>query len=84
MACNCATTEQINELYRQFGEKQEKLKKFSFKALMRKIAVILCIIPLLPFMILYVYYKAFCSDDNKISIVKFFNLKPKNSLTNVG
>ena len=84
MACNCATTEQINELYRQFGEKQEKLKKFSLKSLFKKIAVVLCVMPLLPFILLYVYYKAFCSDDNRISIVKFFNLKPKNTLTNVG
>ena len=84
MGCNCATTEQINELYRQFGEKQAKRKKRSFKAVLKNIAVVLCVIPLVPIIALYVYYKAVCDDDNRISVVKFFNLKDKKALTNVG
>lgn len=84
MACNCATKEQIDELYRQFGEKKIKTKKVSFKAVLRYAAVVLCLIPIIPVLFIYVYYKAFCSDDGRISMVKFFHLKEDKAITNVG
>ena len=84
MSCNCATTEQINELYRQFGEKRKKAKKFSLKTVTKRVLIAVCTILLVPVIFIYAYYKAFCSDDNKISVNKFFNLKPQNQLTNVG
>ena len=84
MGCNCTTTEQINELYRRFGEKQEKRKKRSINDFLKKTALILCLILIIPFLVLFVFYKAFCDDDNRISIRKFFRFKNPNIETNVG
>jgi hypothetical protein len=84
MSCNCATNEQINELYRRYGEKQKKKRNFSLTFLLKKIALYICLIPIVPALFLFVFYKAFCDDNNIISIRKFFRFKNQNIETYVG
>lgn len=84
MGCNCATTEQINELYRKFGEKQNSKKGFSLKLFIRKTLTYICVALIIPFIILFVIGKGMFSKDRRISVQKFFNLKPHSILTNVG
>ena len=84
MGCNCATTEQINELYRKFGEKRQSQNAFSLKLFIKKGLTYLCAALITPFIVLFVIGKAMFSKDRRISVRKFFNLKPHNTLTNVG
>lgn len=88
MACNCATTQQINELYRRYGErKAENRRKRTFwqwvKYIIMYTGVVIAMIPIAPALFLYVLYKAFCDDDKKISLKKFFRLG-KNNVAYVG
>jgi len=83
MACNCATTQQINELYRRYGEKRaENRRKRTFwqwvKYVIMYTGVVIAMIPIAPALFLYVLYKAFFADDKKISLRKFFRLGNKN------
>lgn len=88
MACNCATKEQIDELYKKFGEKKNVTKKEGFKFKVKKIltniGIVLCCIVLTPLIVIYVLYKAFGDDNHKISVTKFFNLKNIQVGSNVG
>lgn len=86
MACNCATTEQINALYKKYGEKKaESLSSGQkLRTLLQKIGVGVCLVFITPFIVCYVFYKAFGSDDRKISVKKFFRLKNKKLATHVG
>lgn len=84
MACNCATTQQIEELYKKYGEKRETQKKFSFKNAFMKLGVGACLIVLTPLIVLYVLYKVWGSDNHKIDVRKFFNMKFREVGTNVG
>lgn len=86
MACNCATTEQINALYKKYGEKKaEGLSSGQkIRTLLQKIGVGFCLIFIVPFIICYVIYKAFGSNDRRISVKKFFRLKNKELATHVG
>lgn len=86
MACNCATTEQINALYKKYGEKKseglssgQKIRTFFQKA-----GVGICLVFITPFIVLYVFYKAFGTDDRRISVKRFFNLSGKQLSTHVG
>lgn len=87
MACNCATTEQINALYKKYGEKKGEKKKLTFKQKVKNAAmyagVVLALIPIIPMLFLYVLYKGVFDDDHKISLTKFFRLNKKVQ-TNVG
>ena len=78
MAWNCATTEQINQLYEKYGDRR-KVSKLPFKGKLKYYAqytaMALVMIVILPFLVLYVFYKGVCDDDKKISIKKLFNLK---------
>lgn len=80
MACNCASSEQIKELYRRYGDKK-KTSKESFgrkvKRIMTYVGVGLLMIPITPCLFLYVLYKGLCDDDHKISLTKFFRLDKK-------
>lgn len=79
MACNCATTEQINKLYEKYGNKED-VKKLPFKGKVRhylwKAGVLFLMIFIIPILALYVFYKGAFDDDKKISIRKLFRLKP--------
>lgn len=87
MACNCATKEQIDALYRKYGEKKATTKNATLKAKLKdaavKTGVALCLIPILPALFLYVIYKGFFDDDKRISMTKFFRLD-KNKMAYVG
>ncbi len=84
MACNCATDEQIKELYRRYGERSKLSPDAKFKDKLKKalvsVCVFICMVPIVPFLFLYVVYKALYSDDRKIDVVKFFRLNKKRSL----
>ncbi len=81
MACNCATSEQINELYRKYGDRKAKLRKGSLWDRAKNIAmyagVVLVLIPIVPILFLYVLYKGLFDDDHRISLTKFFRLDKK-------
>lgn len=86
MACNCATTEQINKIYKKYGEKRDKGLTFKEKvknALMYS-GVAIAMVFIFPFLFLYVVYKGVFDDDHKISLTKFFRLNSKKVNTNVG
>ena len=86
MACNCATTEQINKLYARYGDKRDA-KKLSLKGKIKYYtqyaAMIVVMAAIMPFLLLYVIYKGAFDDDKKISIKKLFKLK-NNVEVNVG
>lgn len=81
MACNCATSEQINELYRKYGERRTKGKKIGFRQRVKNIAmytgVVIALVPIVPILFLYVLYKGLFDDDHRISLTKFFRLDKK-------
>lgn len=81
MACNCATEEQIKELYRQFGVKSAKPKNMTFpkKVLfyIKKVAMAIILTLIAPLLFIYVFYVGFFGSG-KISFTKFFGLKPIN------
>lgn len=87
MACNCATKEQIDALYKKYGERQKVNKTDSFKVKAKKIAVAIgvgiCMIPIFPALLLYVIYKGFFDDDKRISMAKLFRLN-KDKMAYVG
>lgn len=86
MACNCATQEQIDQLYKKYGEKKSENSgsfKIKFKTLIQKVGVAICLVLITPFLVVYVFYKAF-DDDNRISVKKFFKLKETKIGSNVG
>lgn len=80
MACNCATSEQINELYKKYGDKriqENKRWQQKVKSAAMQVGVVLAMIPITPFLFIYVFYKAFCDEDHRISLTKFFRLDKK-------
>lgn len=87
MACNCATSEQIKELYRRYGDKKDK-SKVSFaqkvKNAVMYTGVAIAMIFITPFLFLYVLYKAICDDDHRISLTKFFRLDKKKKVEYAG
>ena len=80
MACNCAATEQIEELYRKYGGKRDAGRKqtisFKIKRLLTSVGVSLLMIPISIYLVFYVTKKGIKGED--ISISEFFNLKKKN------
>lgn len=85
MGCNCATQEQLKELYDKYGaEKNKKVGgKIGFRRKVQKVAVFLTMIVVTPFLLIYVFTRAF-DDDKRIDIQKFFRLKNNVINTNVG
>ena len=78
MACNCATKEQIDALYKKYGERRKVNNGDTFKVKAKKIltnvGVALCMIPIFPVLFLFVVYKGFFDDEKQISMTKFFRL----------
>ena len=87
MACNCATTEQLNALFKKYGEKKNT-ENLPFgqkvRAIFQKVGVYICLLFLLPAIVIYVFYKGAISKDRRINMKKFFNLSGKQAITNVG
>lgn len=78
MACNCATTAQIEALYKKYGDKDRRKQlntKEKISYYTKRIGVILAMIPIVPILVLYVLYKGFYDDNHRISFKKFFGLK---------
>ena len=82
MSCNCTTTEQINELYRKYGEKTKEKKeqslKFRLKTGFMKFAVGFCLVFITPIIFFYVICKGF-SKNRQIDVSKFFKLTVENN-----
>ena len=77
MACNCATNEQIKELYRRYGNKEERRKLSTsqkIKYYAQYTGIVLVMIPIVPVLFLYVLYKAICDDNHRISLKNFFGI----------
>lgn len=76
MACNCASNEQIKELYRRYGEKKSspRTTKQKIKYALQYTGVAIAMIFVVPFLILYVLYKGLMDDNHQISLTKFFRL----------
>ena len=78
MACNCASSEQIKSLYTKYGDKRDKKKlttEEKVKYYIQYACVSVTMLIILPFLLLYVFYKGLFDDNKKISIKKLFNLK---------
>lgn len=80
MACNCATNEQLNKLYEQFGQKQTVSKNTTFslkiKNIFTKIGVSICLIFVFPYVLFYIF-KHGILGDGKISLAHFFGFREK-------
>ncbi len=76
MACNCASNEQIKELYRRYGEKKSapRTTKQKIKYVLQYTGVAIAMVFVVPFLILYVLYKGLMDDNHQISLTKFFRL----------
>ena len=87
MACNCATNEQIEALYREFGHKVDVPKgatfKFRLKNALTKVGVGISIAFLLPYLFFYVI-KEGVFGDGKISLAEFFGFRKKIVKKDVG
>lgn len=86
MGCNCATKEQIEEIYKKYGDKKtmyNKSTKDKIKYYIKQTATVICMIPISIGLFLFVIYKAFCDDDKRISVNKFFRLTEQNIGVNV-
>ena len=80
MACNCATKEQIKQLYEKYGDKSTERKLTPWERIKKGIAyagVAVSMVIIAPFLFLFVIYKGICDDDHKISLKKFFKLDKK-------
>lgn len=81
MACNCTTTEQLNELYKRYSV-DSKLKKGEtlsgkIKYYSYKFGLIMVLLLIIPMLVIYAIYVS-TFKDGKISLRKFFNLKGNN------
>lgn len=80
MACNCTTTEQLNKLYEQFGQKRKLTGNetfwFKVKNVLTKIGVWICLVICLPYILFYIIRHGFFGDG-KISVAHFFGFREK-------
>lgn len=85
MACNCATKEEIDKLYRLYGEKSKLPKKHStwdfIKYYITNILVILLFIICFPLLLIYILALLFWRENERINIsdidlIKLFKIKP--------
>ena len=91
MACNCNTKEQLDALYRMYGEKQEKNKeemKSSWNKRIKygiwQLAIIILLIPCIPIIFIYFLLRLFWEDSPKVNINNFDLLKILRLNKNVG
>ncbi len=80
MACKCATTQQLNKLDEQFGQKREVSLNESFwfrvKNFFMKVGVGICVIFAIPYLIYYILRHGIFGDG-KISVAHFFGFREK-------
>lgn len=86
MACNCAANDQLEKLYKEFGQKRDLAKGegflFRIKNFFTTIGVALCVIILLPYIVFYVFRHG-VFGDHKISFSHFFGFRNKIVKENV-
>lgn len=87
MACNCATNEQLEKLYKEFGHEVDVPKdaelKFRLKNAITKVGVSIAIVFLLPYLFFYVI-KEGIFGDGKVSLAEFFGFRKKIVKEDVG
>jgi len=80
MACNCATNEQLEKLYKEFGHKVDVPKdaelKFKLKNSLTKIGVSVSVFFIIPYLFYYVIREG-VFGDGKISLSEFFGFRKK-------
>ena len=78
MACNCATQEQLNELYKRYGREVDPDVKttlgFRVRKFINNIFLYLLLIVVVPIIFCYVLGKGLFTKDKQISLKKFFRL----------
>ena len=83
MACNCATKEQIDALYKKYGERRKVNNGDTFKVkakeVLTSVGVELWMIPTFIVLFRFVSYKGFFDDDKQISMTKFFRLDKRKT-----
>ena len=88
MACNCGTKEEIDKLYRAYGEKLDNWDSLTVgekvKNVIYKILTILTWVIVLPLMTIYILLFLFWSEDKRINVQNFnllriFKLKPSTN-----
>ena len=91
MACNCTTKEQLDELYRLYGEKQQRYRAKAggtigerIKYWVQTLAIWILLLIAVPFIILYFIIKLFWEDNPKIDINNFNLLRIFKLKGNVG
>ena len=81
MACNCVTSQQLDQLYRAFGQKRKTDENLTLmqkvKSTFMRIGLYLMMLVIIPILIIYVVYVSYFGDG-KISLTKFFNLKGRS------
>ena len=84
MACNCATDEQIKELYRRYGDRNRIEKGTPFKVRFKKalytVGVFLSMLLIVPLLVLYVLGTAIFTEDKKINVARLFRLNKQENL----
>lgn len=72
MACNCATQEELDRLYKIYGDKKKKPQNAKigdyFKYYIENGLVYLCGLIVFPFLVLYIFALLFWREDGKIHI----------------
>ena len=88
MACNCGTKEEIDKLYRAYGEKLDDWDSLTVgekvKNVIYKILTYLTWVIVLPLMVIYIILFLFWSEDKRINVQNFnllriFKLKPSTN-----
>jgi len=83
MACNCATQEQIEEIYKVYGEKMRDTDSLTVWEWVKRIAYfvfsVLMYIIVFPIMFVYVILVLFWNKEPKINVdnIDFIKLKKK-------
>lgn len=86
MGCNCATNEQLERLYKEFGHKVDVPKdaelKFKLKNILTKVGVGISVVALIPYLFYYVIKEGVYGDGH-ISLADFFGFRKKIVKENV-
>ena len=87
MACNCATQEQLNELYKKYGRKVEPDARttwgFRIKKFVNDFFLNITMVIIVTYIFCYVMGKGLFTKEKKISLKKFFRLDNNNRLNDV-
>lgn len=73
MACACKANQKIEYIYKKYGYKKETKHthiRRNIKIFLKDILVWIVLIPLLPIILIHIFYVLFFTDDKKISIAK--------------